>query len=324
MAVYTHISNDEIEALLEQYDLGHLRFAVGIAQGVENSNYLIECQKKDAITKYILTIYEKRVNPQDLPFFLGLMQHLSARGFACPLPIQTRKSELLTQVNGKPAAIISFLEGHSKTQFKNAHLAELGASMAKMHLAANGFKLVRENTLSLAGWKQLSESLGDKLDTVLSGLSGAIAKEIAWLEQHWPTGLPRGVIHADLFPDNVFFTGNHLSGVIDYYFACEDFFAYELAICMNCWCFEPSHEFNVTKAGHLFKAYDKVRLLTDRERHALPILARGAALRFLLTRAHDKIHHDASALVVPKDPLEYWKKLLFHQQVQSVAEYGIV
>ena len=323
MAVYTHISNDEIEVLLEDYDLGHLRFAVGIAHGVENSNYLIECQKKEVINKYILTIYEKRVNPDDLPFFLGLMEHLSLQQFACPLPVPTRQGQLLTKVNDKPAAIVSFLEGHSKTQFKNAHLKELGHAMATMHIAAEGFELTRANTLSLSGWRMLADGLSDKLDTILSGLSGAVEKEISWLERHWPTGLPRGIIHADLFPDNVFFTGNHLSGVIDYYFACEDFLAYELAICMNCWCFEPSHEFNVTKAGHMINAYDKVRQLTDREKHLLPILARGAALRFLLTRAHDKIHHDPSALVVPKDPMEYWKKLLFHQQVQSVAEYGI-
>lgn len=323
MAVYTHITNDEIEALLEGYDIGHLRFAVGITQGVENSNYLIECQKKETVSKYILTIYEKRVNADDLPFFLGLMQHLSQQGFACPVPVPTHEGKLLTNVQSKPAAIVSFLEGHSKTQFKNAHLKALGQSMATLHLAAEDFNMTRDNNLSLAGWRLLSDQLGTKLDTILSGLSGAVDKEVSWLERHWPAGLPRGIIHADMFPDNVFFTGNQLSGVIDFYFACEDFLAYELAICMNCWCFEPSHEFNVTKAAHMIRGYDDVRPLTDREKHLLPILARGAALRFLLTRAHDKIHHDAAALVVPKDPMEYWKKLLFHQQVQSVAEYGI-
>ncbi|MCI5050263.1 MAG: homoserine kinase [Rickettsiales bacterium] len=323
MAVYTHLNEDEIAELLTQYDLGELVFSVGIAEGVENSNFLIECEKDRRVTKYILTIYEKRVNPDDLPFFLELMQHLATKGIHCPVPIHTKQDALLAEWQGKPLAIVSFVEGRSRNVFKKKHLGELGKAMAQMHVASDGFGLRRANDLSYDGWQEIADSIEGKLDSIQDGLGGLVSDALARLKTEWPDALPSGVIHADLFPDNVFFKQDNLSGIIDFYFACNDMFAYDLAICLNCWCFEPSGEFNLTKAGQMIRSYDQVRALSEEEKEALPVLATGAALRFLLTRAYDWIHHDHNALVTPKDPLEYARKLEFHLGVKSIVEYGM-
>lgn len=324
MAVYTHLSDEEIAALLEQYGIGELRLAMGIAQGVENSNYLIEAQRRGEVShKYILTLYEKRVNPEDLPFFIGLMEHLASRGVPCPLPVHARSGEVIVEAKGRPAAIVSFLNGRSRSIIRGEFLGSLGMHIAQLHEAADGFVLRRANDLSLEGWWRIFRKIHTQLNSVQDGLEDAVHRELDYLSAHWPDTLPLGIIHADLFPDNVFFDGTQVSGIIDFYFACEDMLAYELAICLNCWCFEPSGEFNMTKAQTLLRAYDKQRSLSQAERMALPLLARGAALRFLLTRAHDWIHHPEGALVTPKNPLEYYHKLRFHQQVVSVAEYGL-
>lgn len=303
--------------------MGELRLAVGIAEGVENSNYLIEMQEGEQVTKYILTLYEKRVRAEDLPFFIGLMRHLASKNIPCPLPIVTPDGRAILTLAERQSALISFLNGRSYTMIRNGHVKELGAMMAKMHLAAQDFTLSRPNDLSVDGWQKIVTKCASHFDEIQPGLEGLIKEELHWLQDHWPRNLPRGIIHADLFPDNVFFEGETLTGVIDFYFACEDMFAYELAICLNCWCFEPSGEFNITKAQRMLKAYDVVRPLSPAERAALPVLARGAALRFLLTRAHDKIYHPPGALVIPKDPLEYQRKLQFHQRVKGVGEYGM-
>jgi homoserine kinase type II len=324
MAVYTQLANEEIAALLEEsYGLGRLLFAVGIAQGVENSNYLVAVEGKGgAEEKYILTLYEKRVSLADVPFFLGLMQHLAGHGVACPLPVPRRDGALFGQVAGKAAALVTFLEGKSRTRLDNAHCASVGGALARLHQGVAGFQGTRANALSLAGWQGLFGKIEGRVDEIQDGLRALIADELAYLEQHWPRDLPRGVIHADLFPDNVFFIDDEVSGVIDFYFACEDFFAYDLAITVNSWCFEKSREFNRTKSKLLIGNYAKQRALSAAEIEALPVLLRGAALRFLLTRAHDLLFHEKSALVTPKDPLEYAVKLRFHQQVADAAEYG--
>ncbi len=319
MAVYTEISDGELTGFLTQYDLGTVLSCKGIAEGIENSNYLLRTETG----VYILTIYEKRVHREDLPFFLGLMDHLAAHGFPCATPVRGRDGKSLRDVAGKPAAIASFLDGISLRRPAPEHCALLGEAMARLHLAAADFEMRRANGLALAAWRPLFESCETRADEIEAGLESSIAAELDYLERAWPQALPEGVIHADLFPDNVFFLGQELSGVIDFYFACNDFLAYDLAVSLNAWCFERDGAFNVTKAGQLFRAYGKVRALDAAELAALPVLARGAALRFLLTRLHDWLNRVEGAFVRPKDPLEYWRKLRFHQGVDDASAYGI-
>lgn len=318
MAVYTDITEIDLKHFLAQYDVGELTSYKGIAEGVENSNFLLHTTKDPLI----LTLYEKRVEKSDLPFFLGLMQHLSERGLSCPLPLPRRDGELLGELSGRPAALISFLEGMWLRKPEAKHCREVGKALAGMHLAGEGFDIKRPNALSLEGWKMLWEKSAERADEVETGLEAEITAELAYLEAHWPKDLPAGVIHADLFQDNVFFLGDELSGLIDFYFACNDLLAYDVSICLNAWCFEKDGSYNVTKGSALLEGYCSVRPLSDEEREAMPVLARGSALRFFLTRLYDWLTTPEGALVVKKDPLEYLKKLRFHRQVSSVAEYA--
>jgi len=319
MAVYTDVGDADLEAFLGAYDLGALLSFKGIAEGVENSNFLLRTESGN----YILTLYEKRVAEADLPFFLGLMEHLAGRGIRCPLPVKGRDGQALRRVAGRPAAIISFLEGMWTRRPQTHHCAQLGQALAEMHLAGRGFGMRRENALSLSGWRPLFEMSRGRADSVEPGLETFVLAELEFLESAWPAGLPEGVIHADLFPDNVFFLKGKLSGLIDFYFACDDLLAYDLAVCLNAWCFEPDNAFNVTRGRALIQAYETVRRLDPEERDKLPILARGAALRFLLTRLYDWLNQVPGALVRPKDPLEYWRKLRFHRAVAGPAAYGL-
>lgn len=322
MAVYTEVDDDALAAFLADYDIGRAVSCKGIAEGVENSNYLLVTDRGT----FILTLYEKRVNPDDLPFFVGLMEHLAARGLACPLPIKARDGQALRQLMGRPAAIVSFLKGVWPRKPTAQHCGEVGRAMAEMHLAGADFALRRANNLSVAGWRRLIADCGAGADTVAPGLAADLAAEIGWIADKWPTvgaDLPQGVIHADLFPDNVFFLDGTCSGLIDFYFACTDFLAYDLAIGINAWCFEADGAFNVTKGRQLLRAYEAVRPLTPAERGRLPLFARGSALRFLLTRLFDWLNQVPGALVKPKDPLEYWRKLKFHRDVAQASAYGL-
>ena len=319
MAVYTDVTDSELQEFLKAYDLGRLLALKGIAEGVENSNFLLHAEAG----YFILTLYEKRVAEDDLPFFIGLMDHLAERGIACPLPVKARDGTALHALAGRPAAVISFLEGIWVRRPKAGHCQALGAAMAQMHLAGGDFPMYRANALSLNSWRPLFDASRARADTVEAGLADYISAELDALEAGWPDDLPGGVIHADLFPDNVFFLNDELSGLIDFYFACNDMLAYDIAICLNAWCFEADNSFNVTKARALMAGYESVRQLAPNERDALPVLARGAALRFLLTRLHDWLTVPEGALVTPKDPLEYVRKLRFHQKVTSAREYGI-
>lgn len=319
MAVYTQISDEELEAFLGAYDIGELVSFSGIAEGVENSNFLVRTTRDT----FILTLYEKRVNPNDLPFFIELMRHLAKKGLNVPSPVPARDGETLRQLNGRPAAVVTFVEGVWRRRIQPSCCRELGAGMAEMHLAGLDFERVRENNLSVAGWRPLFDSCGLASREIYHAMHNALNMELHYLEAHWPRDLPAGTIHADLFPDNVFFLGDRLSGFIDFYFACTDTLAYDLAICLNAWCFEIDGSFNVTKARNLVMGYESVRPLGDAERHALPILARGSALRFLLTRLYDWLNHPEGALVKPKDPMEYHQKLRFHQSVSGPAAYGL-
>jgi homoserine kinase type II len=319
MAVYTDVSDEELESFIASYAVGALTSFKGIAEGVENSNYLVHTENG----RYILTLYEKRVKREDLPYFLALMQHLAARGITCPLPVRDREDRTLKELAGRPAALITFLEGLWARRPGIDHCAGLGDALARFHLAGSDFPMTRVNSLSLPGWKALFVKLGSGADRVARGLASVIEKELKYLEGNWPGELPQGVIHADLFPDNVFFLGDKVSGLIDFYFACNDMLAYDVAVCLNAWCFESDGSFNVTKARALLEAYERVRPLTKAELDRLPTLARGAALRFLLTRTYDLINTDANALVKTKDPKEYLRKLRFHQRVKSTREYGL-
>jgi homoserine kinase type II len=305
MAVYTEVGDGDLAAFIASYGLGRLLSYKGIAEGVENTNYLVHAERGT----FILTLYEKRVEKDDLPFFLGLMEHLAARGLTC--------------LSGRPAAMVTFLEGVWIRRPQVAHCAALGRALAELHKASDGFPLTRANALGPSGWAPLFQRFQADSDEIVPGLRATITSELADLATLWPKDLPHGVIHADLFPDNAFFLGDDLSGIIDFYFACNDVLAYDVAICLNAWCFEPDHSFNITKAQALLRAYHSVRPLSAAEQNALPIFARGSALRFLLTRGYDWINTPANALVSPKDPMEYLRKLRFHQSVTSPSAYGL-
>ena len=319
MAVYTEIPEDELIDFVAEYDIGEVVSCKGIAEGVENSNFLLQT----SVGTFILTLYEKRVAREDLPFFLNLMDHLASNGIACPTPIHGRDSAALRELADRPAAIVSFLAGLWVRKPRPAHCAQLGRAMAALHIAGADFAMPRKNVLSVEGWRRLVEACVERADDVSPGLANNLAGELAALDAGWPRDLPAGIIHADLFPDNVFFIGEELSGLIDFYFACDDFLAYDLAIGLNAWCFEPDVSFNITKARALLAAYTAVRPLSAEELESLPLLARGAAFRFLLTRLYDWLHHVEGALVQPKDPLEYLKKLRFHQGVTGPGAYGL-
>jgi len=319
MAVYTEVGEEELASFLANYDLGTLMSFKGIAEGVENTNYLLHTQRG----YFILTLYEKRVSRADLPFFIGLMEHLAAREITCPQPVKNRKGSALGELAGRPATIVTFLEGVWMRRPNVQHCSALGRVMAEFHTAGADFKLRRENALAIGGWKKLARSAGKRADEIAPDLSNLIGEEIDHLDRNWPRDLPAGVIHADLFPDNVFFLGDKLSGIIDFYFACNDLFAYDIAICLNAWCFEIDGSFNVTKGRALLAGYNSVRELGTREAEAFPLLARGAALRFLLTRTVDWLNVPTGALVRPKDPLEYLRKLRFHRRIDHARDYGL-
>jgi homoserine kinase type II len=321
MAVYTEVSDEDLNGFLAEYDIGGLLSCKGIAEGIENSNYLL----KTTTGSFILTLFEKRVDPEDLPFFLGLLDHLAARGVPCPTPVKGRDGNALRELSGRPAAAVTFLDGLclGRRRITPGHCSELGRAMAEMHLAGMDFAGRRENDLSVGSWRRLFETCAGRADEIKPGLAETLDRELAALEDGWPDGLAKGVIHADLFPDNVFFQGPRLSGIIDFYFACSDFFAYDLAVCLNAWCFEGEKAFNVTKARRMLLAYRKVRDFSASELAALPLLARGAAMRFLLTRLYDRLNKPENARVTPKDPLEYLQKLRFHQGVAGPGAYGL-
>ena len=319
MAVYTQVSEADLAAFLETYDIGRVRALKGIAEGVENSNFLLHTEKGD----FILTLYEKRVEAASLPFFLALLDHLAERGINCPRPVRARSGQALGRLSGRPAAIVTFLDGVCRDRPRVADCARIGEALARLHQAGADFEGERANALSLAAWPQLFAPLRFCADDVEPGLAAAIAAELAFLKTSWPRDLPRGIIHADLFPDNVLFLGEEISGLIDFYFACTDDLAYDVAICLNAWCFEPDGAFDIGRAAALFEGYQRVRRLTPEEAAAMPVLARGAALRFALTRLIDWLNVPAGALVQPKDPREYVGKLRFHQSIGDAAQLGL-
>ena len=309
MAVYTKIPDEALEVFIEEYDIGKIQFLKGIEEGVENSNFLL---KTDRGT-YILTIYEKRVDINDLPFFLGLMNHLASKNFPCPTPLHGCDGKALRKLCDKPAALISFMTGLGTRRITSNHCLAVGRAAAKLHMAGKDFDLSRKNSLDISAWQKIFELTKTRAGEIDDKIVIEIEKELEILYQNWPKNLPSGIIHADLFPDNVFFKGKKLSGIIDFYFACNGFLAYEIATCINAWCFEKDGSFNSNKVSSLIEGYNSVRPLEQIEIDFLPLLARGSALRFLLTRLYDLLNHPEGALVNPKDPLEYLERLRFHK-----------
>lgn len=331
MAVYTEVEDDALSAFLREYDIGTLVAFRGIAEGVENSNFVLRTASTDGTQHdFILTLYEKRVNPGDLPWFLGLMRHLATQGVSCPLPVEGRDGDALRQLAGRPAAITTFLEGVWPRHVQATHCAPLGAALAQLHLAGTGYAPTRENGLGPAAWRPLLEATRNSVgaEAAFPGLTAELDQALERILPNWPglngtPDLPRGHIHADLFPDNVFFLNGQISGLIDFYFACTDLLAYDIAICLNAWCFEDDGTFNVTCARRLLEGYESIRPLSADERNAMPVLAAGAAIRFALTRLYDWVNTPAGALVTRKDPLAYVKRLRFHLASPTFGACGV-
>ncbi|MFT8443915.1 homoserine kinase [Acetobacter orientalis] len=324
MAVYTDVSDEALATFLAGYAIGELVAFRVIAEGVANGYFHLRTTQGD----FILTLYEKRVNVRELPWFLGLMQHVAGQGVSCPQPVADKAGVLLNTLAGRPAAITTFLPGVWPRRIRLAHCRPLGQALARLHAAGQSYAPVRPNSLGPEAWPPLFESCRAGANAVLPGLEAELDAALARIVPFWPGNganpdLPRGQIHADLFPDNVFFLKDSVSGLIDFYFACTDMLAYDIAICLNAWCFEEDGSFNVTFARHLLQGYEDIRPLTQPERDALPVLARGAAMRFLLTRLYDWINTPADALVTPKDPLDYLKRLRFHLATETLDGYGV-
>mgnify|MGYP001400775667 FL=1 len=320
MAVYTKLNQNKIEEILSNYNLGKLESFEGIKEGIENTNYFLSVNKK----KFILTVYEKRVKPKDLPFFSDLMSSLNKANFKCPAPILNNKNNTVTDFGGKKLMIVSFLEGKAKQNLSPANCKLIGLETAKMHELTKNLKLKRQNDLSVLSWRKLFDAVKDKCTNIHKDLPKLIEENLNDVEKNWPKNLPKGIIHADLFHDNIFFIQDKFSGVIDFYFSCEDYFAFEIAICFNALCFDglkSNLSFNVTKAKSFIDGYTSVRKLTNEERESIKVLSQGAALRFLLTRVFDALNTVEGAIVKIKDPVEYLKRLDFHKNAKNYEDY---
>ena len=320
MAVYTKFNRNKIVEILSNYDLGKLDQFKGIEEGIENTNYFLSVEKK----KFILTIYEKRVKSEDLPFFSDLMSNLNKSNFKCPAPIINKQNKTITDFEGKKLMIVSFLEGKAKKNLSPTNCKSIGIEVARMHEITKNFKIQRHNDLSVKSWRGLFDSVKDKCSNIHKDLPRLIEENLKDVEKNWPRDLPRGIIHADLFHDNIFFIQDKFSGIIDFYFSCEDFFALEIAICFNALCFDGLKEnlsFNVTKAKNFIDGYTSIRQLTPEEKDKIKVLSQGAALRFLLTRVFDALNTVKGATVKIKDPVEYLKRLEFHKNSKSYEDY---
>ena len=320
MAVYTKFNRDKIEKILSHYNLGTLDQFKGIEEGIENTNYFLSVDNK----KFILTIYEKRVKSEDLPFFSNLMSSLNKSNFKCPSPLINKQNKTITDFEGKKLMIVSFLEGKAKKNLSPLNCKSVGIEVAKMHKITKDFKFSRENDLSVKSWRNLFDSVKDKCSKIHKDLPKLIEENLKDVEKNWPNDLPRGIIHADLFHDNIFFIQDKFSGIIDFYFSCEDFFAFEIAICFNALCFDGLKDnlsFNVTKAKNFIDGYTSIRKLNEKEKNNIKVLSQGAALRFLLTRVFDALNTVEGAIVKIKDPIEYLKRLEFHKNSKNYEDY---
>ncbi len=320
MAVYTKLTEEDIKKILSNYSIGKLDKFENIEEGIENSNFLIFVDNK----KYILTIYEKRVKKDDLPFFSELMTSLNKSDFKCPKPILNNNKNAITDFKKKKLMIVSFVEGRPKINLSPENCKSIGLETARLHGLTKNLKIFRENDLSINSWRKIFDQVKDKCIDIHRDLPSLIESNLVDVEKNWPKNLPKGIIHADLFEDNIFFKNNNFSGIIDFYFSCYDFYAFEIAICFNALCFDGSKSnlsFNVTKAKNFVEGYTKIRKLTDEEKNSIKVLSQGAALRFLLTRVFDSLNTVEGAVVKVKDPMEYLKRLEFHKNSKSFEDY---
>ena len=320
MAVYTKLSETKLIDFLSKYNVGKLLDFKGIKEGIENTNYFIKTKKG----KFILTLYEKRVDKKDLPFFMSLMRNLHDNEFPSPVPIVNKNGSYISEISLKKAAIISFLDGSSKKILSPDNCYQVGIYTAKMHLITKNLAGKRENKLSVNSWRKIYNRVKKDSSKIHPNLNEVIQKNLDEVEENWPKNIPSGIIHADLFSDNIFFKNNKLSGIIDYYFSCYDYYAFEIAICLNALCFEGQKEnlsFNVTKAKKYIDGYSKIKKLSEDEKNSIKILCKGAALRFLLTRVFDYLNLTEGAIVKIKDPIEYLKRLEFHDSVKNYQDY---
>ena len=320
MAIYTKLSENVLKEFFSKYNLGKLVNYNGIQDGIENTNYFVQTDKG----KFILTIYEKRVEEQDLPFFMGLMRNLFDSNFPSPEPLINKNGNYITEIANKKAAVVSFLNGSAKKILSPDNCNKVGIESAKLHMITKNLKGKRENRLSVDSWKKIYKKIKKDCTKIHPNLTNIIEKNLQEIESSWPKNIPSGIIHADLFPDNIFFKGNKLTGIIDFYFSCHDFYAFEIAICLNAFCFEGKNEnlsFNVTKAKRFIDGYSSLRKLNTDEKKSLKILCQGAAIRFLLTRVFDYLNLTEGAIVKIKDPVEYLKRLEFHDSVKNYQDY---
>ena len=320
MAVYTKLSEKELKEFFTKYNLGKIINFNEIKEGVENTNYFIQTENG----KFILTLYEKRVDEDDLPFFISLMKNLFDKKFPSPEPIINKNGSYISEVAKKKAAVVSFLDGEAKRNLNPNDCGEIGVHSAKLHLITKNLSGKRENKLSVNSWRKIYSKVKNDCSKIQQNLPDIIEKNLDEIEKNWPKNIPSGIIHADLFPDNIFFKNNKLSGIIDFYFSCHDFYAFEIAVCLNALCFDGKNQnlsFNVTKAKKFIDGYSKIRKLQEDEKKSLKILCQGAALRFLLTRVFDYLNLTEGALVKIKDPIEYLKRLEFHNSVKNYQDY---
>jgi len=320
MAIYTKISPKDIRDIEKKYNLGKIIYFKGIKKGIENTNYLLKTKNK----KFILTLFEKRVQKKDVPFFMNLMDKLSKYKINCPEPQRNKKGSFLIKIKNKTASIVSFVEGKDKLKLNPNNCYEIGKNIAKLHKASKKIKLYRKNSLSLKEWPKLLNRIGNKSKTISPSLDGLMKNSFLQIKNKWPKNLPYGIIHADLFIDNIFFKKNKFHGYIDFYFACNDFLMYEIAICINALCFDKKNNnfiFNKEKSSNLIKGYSKIRRFSEKEKKSLNVLCRGAALRYLLTRTYDYLNTPKSAIIKIKNPREYIQKLKVHNQFNNFKNY---
>ncbi len=309
MAVYTPITKEKLSSFLKNYNIGTLENYKGVLEGVENTNYKIVTSQDT----FILTIFEKRVKKQDLPFFIELQNHLSKKNIKCPSPIPNRNGQHINTIEDKPCVLMSFLEGKKINNSTSYHCHQIGGLTAKIHLHSKDFTVTRNNGLHQKHWKDIFGKCQNSKDSRYAELYQIIEQELQYLEKNWPKNLPTGIIHGDIFPDNVFFIDKNVSGLIDFYFSCNDFFAYDLAITTNAWCFDKKKSFNKENFDSLSKGYQQHADMSNDEKNHFNTLLRGAAMRFLVTRLHDQLYHPDGAMVVPKDPFEFFNILKWHQ-----------
>ena len=320
MAVYTKLNENEIKDIILLYNLKNLQKFSPIEEGIENTNYIIVADD----TKYILTIFEKRVKEQDLPYFCELILRLNKLGFKCPRPLINKNKSLITDFKSKKLTILTFIEGKSKNILNPNDCKLIGVETAKLHKFTSSLTIKRENSLSVKSWRKMFDGIKENCAKIHRDLPKLIEANLEDIESNWPENLPKGIIHADLFSDNIIFKNNEVSGIIDFTFSCNDFYAFEIAICFNALCFDGHKNnlsFNVTKAKNFIEGYSSVRKLLDLEKQNIKVLSQGAALRFLLTRVFDSLNTVEGAIVKVKDPIEYLKRLEFHKNAKNHEDY---